>query len=404
MAVKIYTHPDPSRTLVPLLQRHLPHSGPLLRVIQSFGSFPRSAEACVLATFPPDTEASIYGSNPRPGPESPWMAAYVDIFRHPETQMWMYSSLEATGLTTTAGNEIKTTLRADEEMLKVTRAQLRSLLTYVRTELVSSFISSVAAREKNGIIKTNGVEKLPATPSTGLLMGSVHDGLFELFNGLGPRDDDPTGQKDLIHINRVYPCMKYMFDRSSYELENKPPIGYRFHDRNGRGGIQDHQLQFVLSRTAIQRTKASFAGSAALYRDGHEGAGAETPNNPSPEGEKVNNAEEMPIGWAFLAYDGSIILLHVEPEDRGRGLAPLLLKEIMRRGMGCDALHALQPEDDIDGKEKGWMFADVSTDNVPSQRVMVKAGGKTGWAMRWVAGEVCSGECSTCAGLVGEQN
>ncbi|KAK2816014.1 hypothetical protein FQN49_008069 [Arthroderma sp. PD_2] len=401
MAAKVYVHPDPSRTLVPLLQSHLPHSGPLLRVIQAFRFLPRSADACVLATFPPGAEATANGSNSVSKPEDPWMATYVDIFRYPETQIWMYSSLEAGGLNSNAGNEMKTTLTADEEMRKLNRAQLRGLLTYVRTKLVSSFISSPVAKQKKIVQGMNGVKKLTVTPPTGLLMGTVNDGLFELFQDLGSRDGDSSEEKDFLHMNRLYPCVKYMFDRSIYESDNMPPTGYRFHDRNGQHGIQSHQFELVLSRTPIQRTKDSFPASVALYHDGGEDVGAETQDKSSSQGQNVTGSKEMPIGWAFLTYDGSMIVLHVEPEHRGRGLAPILSKEIMRRGMGSDAIHALQQEDDVNGKEKGWVFADVSTDNVASQRVMTKVGGKIGWAMRWIGGEVCvEGECSTCAGLV----
>ncbi|EEQ32115.1 hypothetical protein McanMca71_005495 [Microsporum canis] len=394
---KIYVHPDPSRRLVALLQRHLPHSGPVLRVIQSFGILPRSAEACVLATLPPDAESDTEAENGGRGassvPEDPWMVAYVDVFRYPETQIWIYSSLEADGMNETVGDVIKTTLTADEETQRQACEQLRSLLAYVRTKLVPSLLSTPGATEKNIVrSQTNGIKKVPVVPPTGLLMGTVNDGLSVLFNQLGYRDEhDPFSsghKKPFFHVNRVDLCVKFMFDRSHYDSgDNKPTPGYRFHDRKGRHGIQDHQFSLVLSRTHIQRTRASFPASVALYCSTAEDAAAKPPGETSSGDKEGANSEEMPVGWAFFTYDGSMIVLHVEPEYRGRGLASLLSREIMRRGMGHDAIHALQLEGDVEGRERGWVFADVSIDNTASQRVMQKLGGRPGWAMRWIGGE-----------------
>ncbi|KDB24343.1 hypothetical protein H109_03789 [Trichophyton interdigitale MR816] len=404
MAASIHVHPDPARTLVPRLQRHLPHSGPVLRIIQSFGVFPRSAEACVLASFPPESGSSwglgsgSDAADNRRQSEEPWVVAYVDVFRYPETQMWAYSSLEADGRNEMIGDTMKTTLTADEGTLKQAREQLRNLLAYVRSKLLPSLLSTPGALERNiPGTQPNGVKKLPAVPPTGLLMGTINDGLAELLGQLGPRDQDGSDQKPFFHINRVDLCVKYMFDRTHYDAgDNEPPQGYRFHDNKGRRGIQDHHFGLVLSRTHIQRTRASFPASVAIYHDDIEADVAANGQSETPVAHINENGEdkveEMPIGWAFLTYDGSMIVLHVEPEHRGRGLAALLSKEIMRRGMGNDAIHALQPENDIDGREKGWVFADVNKENKASQRVMQKLGGEIGWAMRWIVGEVCAGK------------
>ncbi|EFR04941.1 acetyltransferase [Nannizzia gypsea CBS 118893] len=401
MAASIHAHPDPTRTLVPHLQRHLPHSGPLLRVIQSFGILPRSAEACVLASFSPESGSNAAKDGSRL--KEPWVVAYVDVFRYPETQMWAYSSLEADGRNKMVGDTIETILTADEETRKAAREQLRGLLAYVRSKLLPSLLSTPGALEKNIVHQPNGVKKLPAPPPTGLLMGTINDGLAELLGQLGPRDLDGSSQKPFFHVFRVDKCMKYLFDRTHYDHgKNEPPLGYRFHDSKGRHGIQDHQFGLVLSRTQIQRTRASFPVSVALYHDDMKaGAAVESPSETPAahiNGNGLDMAEEMPIGWAFLAFDGSMIVLHVEPEHRGRGLAALISKEIMRRGMGNDAIHELQLDNDVDGKEKGWVFADVEKVNKASQRVMQKLGGEVGWAMRWIVAEVCvEGECCICA-------
>jgi hypothetical protein len=37
----------------------------------------------------------------------------------------------------------------------------------------------------------------------------------------------------------------------------------------------------------------------------------------------------MPIGWAFLGFDGSLCSSHAEPEHRARGLAGVVGREVM---------------------------------------------------------------------------
>lgn len=89
--VAIYT--SPPEALIDLLQtRHLPHALPLLRRLR----FTRFAGGL--------TETSrILFSSPSPSPSSstlsgtydgPFAAAYLDLSRAPETELWLYASLE----------------------------------------------------------------------------------------------------------------------------------------------------------------------------------------------------------------------------------------------------------------------------------------------------------------------
>ncbi|KAK8055521.1 hypothetical protein PG993_000748, partial [Apiospora rasikravindrae] len=104
--VEIYTH-QPPEALLQLLSAHLPHSLSLLRRLQ-FTKFPGGIT---------EHARILYASNaPLPSPPNgtgvaataerddqhhhrhhPFTAAFLDISRGPETQMWMYSTLERCG-------------------------------------------------------------------------------------------------------------------------------------------------------------------------------------------------------------------------------------------------------------------------------------------------------------------
>lgn len=77
----------------------MPYSSSLLRRIQHTLAYP-SPTAKILATFPPgSTPGSSSAAPSSPGPDSdpstPWLAAQVDLFRGRETQIILFSSLEA---------------------------------------------------------------------------------------------------------------------------------------------------------------------------------------------------------------------------------------------------------------------------------------------------------------------
>ncbi|KAK2744253.1 hypothetical protein FQN57_004338 [Myotisia sp. PD_48] len=382
-APNIYEHPDPFRTLVPLLQSHLPYSGPVLRVIQSFNCLPKSSSARYLATFPPTSIP------PASKPDIPWIVAYVDIARGVETQIWIYSSLEAGAPNPSATS--RSTFNAVAEVISETRRQLHNLLIHIRTELTPLFLSSMAEGTALKIPGEKNNSKRETTTSwyspTGLLIGTLHDGLTDMLYELGP--DTVIAEGKPIHtLWRIF-CVKYVFDQSAYNKTDDLilPAGYRFHDRKGRQGVQPHQFELVLSRTDVPRKSESFRTSVAIYSD-EEG------------GEEEGKSEEMPIGWVFMSFDGSMVVMHIEPEHRGRGLAALLAKEIMKKGMDVDeqTMFVFQPETDTEHRDKGWVYADVIPGNSSSRRVMEKMGGQLLWTESWVWIEVCvEGECSQCS-------
>lgn len=86
--VASFTHPTPH--ILSLLSSHLPHSLPLLRRLQ-FTRFPGgiSNHARILFAGESAPEEAAGRSN------AAFVAAYVDLSRDRETEVWLYSSLES---------------------------------------------------------------------------------------------------------------------------------------------------------------------------------------------------------------------------------------------------------------------------------------------------------------------
>lgn len=105
--VQVDTSPSPA--LLGLLEAHIPYSLPLLRRLQ-FTKIPggRTQDTRILlasaaaAAAPHSSSARADGGSGSDGsgdgsgidPSAPFAAAYVDFSRGPETEVWMYSSLE----------------------------------------------------------------------------------------------------------------------------------------------------------------------------------------------------------------------------------------------------------------------------------------------------------------------
>lgn len=88
-----------AQSIIPHLASQMPYSSSLVRRIQHGIAHP-SSTAKILATFPPGSvPSSSSSSSSCPGlglePSTPWLAASVDLFRGRETQIILYSSLEA---------------------------------------------------------------------------------------------------------------------------------------------------------------------------------------------------------------------------------------------------------------------------------------------------------------------
>ncbi|KAK2740502.1 hypothetical protein FQN55_008845 [Onygenales sp. PD_40] len=389
----IHQHSTPESSLIPLLRSHLPYSGPLLRRFQHHVLYPAKT-ASILATFPATSSLST--------PSAPWLAAYVDLHSG-GTQIWIYSSVEAGVSSPTLqaqslqspGAYQRSKLNLDRATEAQVQAQLLSLCQYIDTHLLPSYVSSLPATAKEEQTSTpspsgNTLKKLPSVPANAFLIGSLHTGLDDLLSAAIAEPGKLPPHLPRIHCppRDAAVCMKYLFRQTPPpSASGNPgaalPPGYRFHDRIRRGGVQPYQLDLVISRTHIPRTKHALSKleSVALYYGGGDDS-----SNVMADHTHSTNADEMPIGWVFLNPDGSLCSLHVEEEHRGRGLAAFLAREVMKIGMGEGGTFASGISGgEGEGKDEGWAFADVEVNNTASHKVMGKMGGVPGWTVRWVA-------------------
>ncbi|KAL4992359.1 hypothetical protein BDW68DRAFT_98201 [Aspergillus falconensis] len=433
----IHIHDPPYTPLFAHLSSHLPHSGPLLRRIQhQANSFNPSPTARVLASFPSDEKPSSDSDSAQP-----WIAAYTDIHRGPDTQVWVFSSLES-----------KPKHAITEQEKQTTKSHLLSLFTFIRAHLVPPYLDWVASSqplhkkevEGEGEGET-GVKKIPPHPLASVLLGSVHEVIVGLVVEL-------AGEEKRVRIHRGQNVFyaKYCFPSSSFEhgdgFNNAKKLeesGYTFTDSAGTYGITERHIPLVKSRTNIPRsTEALLAmGGVALYHS----PSRFFPSHAQGQGlveETARGDREMPIAWAFLGFDGSLSSLHVEPEHRGKGLAVAVGREVMKRGISVfgpsysypdprprlhgngngkcntdsnansngnivvnEARHTSASKGYGSGStgadqellvpvrlgqetEEEWFFADVAVENTASRRVMEKMGGEALWNVAWMVVEV----------------
>ncbi|KAL5335455.1 hypothetical protein BJX70DRAFT_375023 [Aspergillus crustosus] len=433
----VYTHAHPYTPLLTLLSTQLPYSGPLLRRIQYAVSNPSpTGTGYVLASFPEDAvPVTNPSSTPSPGLDSdsdsdsdsnpPWLASYVDVNRGPDTQVWIYSSLESAssnknGLSTTEDSQGNALGHFDpgvtSQKKEVVKSQLLDLFTYTRKTLIPPYLDWLASKQSVSAqspvpgavavaVKDQGVPKIPTHRPTSILLGTIHIGLVALIVEIQAESkskSEPESEsrkpkpKLKIHRGEKVFYVKYCFPAEAFDIstavlersaENQKSNAdanetgsFRFHDSNGNYGIQETHIDLVTSRTNIPRSKEALLamGGVALFHDAPDSA-PEKPNH---------GEEELPIAWAFLGFDGSLCSLHVEPEFRGRGLAAIVGREVMKNGVGRFETGTVKLKQANGEKEKEWFFADVAVENLASRRVMEKMGGLVGWTISWMVVEV----------------
>ncbi|ERF73631.1 hypothetical protein EPUS_00884 [Endocarpon pusillum Z07020] len=167
--------------------------------------------------------------------------------------------------------------------------------------------------------------------------------------------------------------MKYIFTSAGNEqilprpllntLGTLPP-GYRF------GPLRrPKDLQLAIDRTTIPRTVETLAllpSRAVFFED-----------------------EPEPVAWGFLGVDASLTSLHTEPHHRGKNLAVLLARELLRMQGQYFSARGFEARGDgsvENGSQLG--HADVGEDNLGSRRVMEKAGARPLWKVCWVEVEL----------------
>lgn len=92
MSTDVIVYTEPPEALINLLRtHHLPHALPLLRRLR-FTRFPGGITEHARILFASD--ADLASGDDALSAETPFAAAYLDFSRGPETEIWLYSSLE----------------------------------------------------------------------------------------------------------------------------------------------------------------------------------------------------------------------------------------------------------------------------------------------------------------------
>ncbi|ROT35570.1 hypothetical protein SODALDRAFT_328936 [Sodiomyces alkalinus F11] len=256
-----------------LLTSHLPASLPLLRRLQST-SFPGGStpSSRVLVA----TDDPIQGIGQPGSPEQNhticrtprhFTAAYLDLSRGPETNMWIYSTLEDA-----LNDSASPALPPDEVALA--EAQILSVL--------------------HGVRRLVHEHDAPLAYPSAVLIGTINNHVRQIIRARAPG----------FSITERGDYDKFLF--RVVELPSADvalPEGMRY----GRPTLDNCHV--VKARTHIPRevkTLLALSGMVIRLRDG------------------------TPIAWAFLAPDGSLASLHCEDPYRRRGLASAVAVKLLR--------------------------------------------------------------------------
>ncbi|RMZ85013.1 hypothetical protein DV738_g306, partial [Chaetothyriales sp. CBS 135597] len=303
----------------------LPYTIPLTRRLQHHKRWPSSTAHVLLAYVVPLDGGHVLGDGPSTDeqrivhlipPHATWLAAYVDLATPGQTQSWLFASWE---LPTSPPDAVR------EQQL------VHALFQHLLDRLVPTQSTEPTAEWL--LLRDTGKYLSQPYSRTKVLFGTVHEKVSQYF----PQEA----------VTRVDPNYgKFIFDSSVHLI---PPVSLP--DDYVLGDMTDDLLQTVLDRSPIPRTLNTLKSmpNVGLYHG------------------------QRPIAWGFLGTDYSICSMHTEPEYRGRGLAVIVARELIRK------------QDNVfeDGPVK-YAHTDVSKNNAASNSVMKKLQGQVMWQVAWV--------------------
>ncbi|KAI1333351.1 hypothetical protein F5Y16DRAFT_11232 [Xylariaceae sp. FL0255] len=333
--VAVYTTPPES--LIKHLEPHLPYSLPLirrLRFAQLFkGGITKNTRIVYVTSVTAENdeeeqERDDGGGGSGEDNEVPFAAGYLDFSRGPETELWIYSSLERAA----AGGKDAETVTEEAEVGSREREATACALALLREvkrqqDLYFGPPDSQRARERvyPTLLVGNLGESLRlrlADPATGVVFTTT--GIYD---------------KWLFTIN----------DLPDIKLPSPPPSSSGEGEWSwGMAKVED--IPFMLSRSHIERKVRTMKllASTVLYCNG------------------------KPIAWAFLGPDSSLSSLHCEEPYRGKGIAKAVAIKILR-----DHLK------EYGNESPGYGWADVDPANTQSQGVCRSLRGQVRWQISW---------------------
>ncbi|KAF1353674.1 hypothetical protein BDV97DRAFT_290344 [Delphinella strobiligena] len=336
---KIYDHPlGDGHHLIKALQPHLPTCIAFYRRLQFQHYTPTSHLFSSLSTEDL-REGNTHGT--------PWIAAYVDRSRRPETEVWMFGTWESH---TDQGGDQRDLYARD--LIEALLAKIQDMGLDAADGAPQNTVAA-AAVVQNGLATVVG--KSSATNvGRGEYEGHMANPNIVLFGALHERTVDLMGKMDVLSqefVGADIPYRKYMFDLSTEIVrDNTLPEDLVW------GQLQPEHFSLVKSRTQIPRqdsTLRQLPNLAIFPRD-----------------------SSNPIAWSFLGPDASLSCLHVETEYRGRRLAKILSAKLFQSGMHTYWQGTWSPD--------SWAHADVAVDNAPSNGVCKSLNGNWSFHVYWV--------------------
>ncbi|EFX01769.1 gcn5-related n-acetyltransferase [Grosmannia clavigera kw1407] len=337
------------------LGSHVPFSLGLLRRLQSAaGALDRAAEdaisggssawAHVLFVYADDDEK-----------DGAFAAAYVDLSKAPETQVWLYASDEdADGV-----NDGTAVPQVDRG------AALAASWSEARRTRMRSLVGALLRRVRSLTAEQAPLVEAVAAHCTTNVKINMQEGLRHV---LAPNVTAKGTTTTTAGVNGSVTAVYWdAYDRWLFRVADIPPapspvdgdedlVAVRGFDRPLRWDVvRQPDVSLIQSRTHIPRKEESLllVPSVAL-RDGN-----------------------TLIAWAFLGVDGSIWTLHCEEPFRGRGIAKVLAARLIRLHNGIFSKNT-------GGIDDGWSHADVSATNPQSQAVCRSIGGQRAWSCAWI--------------------
>ncbi|KAI0200118.1 hypothetical protein F4808DRAFT_461259 [Astrocystis sublimbata] len=342
--VKVYTTP-PEALLDPLATTpHFPYALPLARRLQ-FTKFPggiteharilwasevslerhlcaaavgRSDGGGVGGGSEEEKEGGKKGGRER---ETPFAAAYLDFSRGPETELWIYSSMEARAREGHAAKDAEGKSQDQQEKEGWKEGEKEEEEEEEEEEETACAIALLREVKKlQDLYFTPGSARAEERDHPDVLVGNLNEVVRERLAKVG---------LDIVSTG--------LYDKFIFRVDALPDVGVPEVLEGGKRLIWDklrlEDIPFAISRSSIQRTERTvkLLSSTALYLD-----------------------DGTPIAWAFLGPDSSLNGLHCEVPYRGRGLAKAVAVKVLR-----DHLK------DFSDDGHGW--ADVAPDNLQSQ-------------------------------------
>ncbi|MCJ1338783.1 hypothetical protein MMC09_004072 [Bachmanniomyces sp. S44760] len=391
-------HPLSRESILPQLNRLLPYTLPIVRRIQMHL---QTSHSHCLATFP-------VGESP-PSFSDPFAIAYFDRSRAPETECWLFSSIELP-----SRSEYDETVYSDlinqgpsnrdeEAYTELARHQVQALLAQIyKVPIPDSYPSSSSNPHqlKIGALNRRTLDLLTHPPLSCVI--------------------DP---ETLISYR------KFLFSPAKVADMHRESESAEYADLGDDNfywsTVPRRLLQQVISRTEIVRKEQTLAllSSAAIMRRSTKAKAADGAANlngtrPSHPNDQRKNDTRIPIdgpttaheeqyddemlAWGFLGTEGALSSLHVEAEMRGRGwgkkVAARLFGQMMvgddndnnnHHDLSSSAPSSPSPPHTTKtgfvnispGDE--WCHANVAPDNKGSIGVMRALGGQEAWDCFW---------------------